>query len=162
MIYLILIIVQLLQPAPLYVVSPDFEHGGSIPAHCTCDGLNAHPTLIVHGIPEAVKSLALIVEDLSDEPAWLVWNIPPTETLDKIALDGGQRGVSTSAYRGPCPESEVVQTYTFKVYALDTLLQLRGNVGRIELEEAMRSHILATGELQGNYSRTVVRGNNGK
>ena len=160
MVYLILLITQLLQPAPLYVVSPDFEDGGSIPAHCTCDGSNNHPTLIVHGIPEAAKSLTLIVDDAgsSAAPVWLVWNIPPEETLDELTLVGEKEGEIRRAYRGLCPESGMVQTYAFKVYALDTLLKLPQNAGRVELEKAMQNHIVAKGELRGNYSRSVVTG----
>ena len=160
MVYLILLIGQLLQPAPLYVVSPDFEDGGSIPAHCTCDGANNQPTLIVHGIPGAAKSLTLIVDgaESSVESEWLVWNIPPEETLDELTLVGKKDAEIRRTYRGLCPESGVVQSYAFKVYALDTLLELPDNAGRVELEKAMESHILASGELRGNYSRSVVTG----
>lgn len=159
MVYLILLIAQLLQPAPLYVVSPDFEDGGSIPVHCTCDGANNQPTLIVHGIPEAAKSLTLIVDGAqSSASEWLVWNIPPEETLDELTLVGGKEAEIKRTYRGLCPESGVVQSYAFKVYALDTLLELPDNAGRVELEKAMESHILASGELRGNYSRSMVTG----
>jgi Raf kinase inhibitor-like YbhB/YbcL family protein len=155
----------LLQPAPLYIVSPDFEDGGSIPRHCTCDGMNAYPTLIVHGIPEGARSLTLVVQDAKSPlaPQWLAWNIPPIETLDEhTLLDLKNIGTMEGPYQGPCPENESVQTYAFHVYALDTLLSLPANVARVQLDEAMHDHILAKGMLQGNYSRSMVRGKKNK
>ena len=159
--YLILLVTLLLQPAPLYIVSPDFEDGGSIPARYTCDGMNSNPTLIVHGIPEGTQSLTLIIEDTETplEPQWLVWNIPPIETLDEHTLLAINESTKmNSAYGGLCPANQSLHTYAFRVYALDTLLTLRPDVSRMELEKAMQNHIMATGKLQGNYSRSVVMG----
>ena len=160
--HVLFLVTLLLQPAPLYIVSPDFEDGGTIPTHCTCDGRNTNPTLIVHGIPKGTRSLALIVED-TDSPLdaqWLAWNIPPVETLDgETFLDITGNVRTAGNYRGPCPESGAVQRYAFNIYALDTLLTLPSNTGRIALEKTMDAHILAAGKLQGTYSRSVVVGN---
>jgi phosphatidylethanolamine-binding protein (PEBP) family uncharacterized protein len=40
----------------------------------------------------------------------------------------------------------------FKIFALDTKLELKPNARRAELDTAMRGHVLAQGELMGRYS----------
>lgn len=153
----------LLQPAPLNIISPDFPNGGAIPAKFTCDGEDVNPTLIVNGIPEGTKSLALVVEDpdapLTTYTQWLVWNIPPTETIAENSIPGiqGINTVGKNPYRGPCPVAGS-QRYSFKVYALKRILTLQPEADRSELEKAMQGHILATGELLGEYDRTVAVG----
>lgn len=159
---LLIFTILLPQPSPLYIVSPDFADGGSIPAKFTCDGEGIYPTLIVNGMPQDTESLVLIVEDpdAPDKTQWMLWNIPPMETitdnnlreLDAAHKDGG------SAYRGLCPANDSGQRYTFRVYALDELLNLRSNAGREEIENAIRDHVVASGQLQGEYSRSVVTG----
>ncbi|MEX2231852.1 MAG: YbhB/YbcL family Raf kinase inhibitor-like protein [Cyclobacteriaceae bacterium] len=145
------------------IISPDFPNGGAIPAKFTCDGEDVNPTLIVNGIPEGTKSLALVVEDpdapLTTYTQWLVWNIPPTETIAENSIPGiqGINTVGKNPYRGPCPVAGS-QRYSFKVYALKRILTLQPEADRSELEKAMQGHILATGELLGEYDRTVAVG----
>jgi Raf kinase inhibitor-like YbhB/YbcL family protein len=55
-------------------------------------------------------------------------------------------------FGGPCPPSGV-HRYFFKVYALDTTLDLPKSTTKEKLEHAMEGHILAYGELIGKYSR---------
>ena len=152
-----------LQPPELIIVSPDFPSGGLIPVRFTCDGEDINPTLIVSGIPEGTRSLTLVVEDpdapLTTYTQWLVWNIPPTETIAENTIPGVQ-GINTvgkNPYRGPCPVADS-QRYAFKVYALSKLLQLEEDAKRQDVEKAMEGYILAKGELIGEYSRTLVVG----
>lgn len=56
-------------------------------------------------------------------------------------------------YGGPCPPKGGPHRYTFRLYALDTVLDLDAGVGRAELDQAMEGHILATGQLVGRFSR---------
>lgn len=152
----------LLQPAPLYIISPDFANEGTMPRRCTCDGEDVHPTLIVNGIPSETKSLVLLVEDGEDmlEPltGWLVWNIPPSETILANTLEGltGAKAVLKEEYQGPCPESGKSQRYSFKVYALEDMLPLEADADKDAVLAAMEGKILASGELTGIYSRTEV------
>ena len=163
--FMISMFIFLLQPAQLNVISPDFPNEGNIPSKFTCDGEDINPTLIVNGIPEGTKSLTLVVEDpdapLTTFTQWLVWNIPPTETIPENSIPGiqGVNTVGKNPYRGPCPVSvSGAQRYTFKVYALNKKLNLKAEASRNEVEKAMEGHILAMGELLGEYNRSLATG----
>jgi Raf kinase inhibitor-like YbhB/YbcL family protein len=142
----------------LTVKSPAFENNKLIPSKYTCDGEEVSPPLTVEGIPEKTKSLALIMED-PDAPAglfihWLVWNIPPTNEIQENSVPGTE-GLNTNkknSYHGPCPPGGT-HRYYFKVYALDTHLNLSAFSEKEVLENAMQNHILAHGELIGLYRR---------
>ena len=137
------------------VSSSAFQAGAMIPAEFTCKGANLNPPLQFHGIPKEAKSLVLIVDD-PDAPGglfthWLVWNIAPGTTqisarsVPNGAIEGtsdfGQRG-----YGGPCPPSGT-HRYYFRVFALDQKIDLPAGAQRSALDRALKSHILARGEL---------------
>lgn len=52
--------------------SSEFEHKTFIPQKFTCQGNGINPALIIEGIPEKVKSLALIMDD-PDAPAEILY-----------------------------------------------------------------------------------------
>jgi Raf kinase inhibitor-like YbhB/YbcL family protein len=142
----------------LTISSPAFEGNKLIPSKYTCDGDDVNPPLHIEGIPEKTKSLVLTVDD-PDAPMgtwdhWTVWNIPPTNKIKENSVPGTE-GTNTSgkhSYGGPCPPSGT-HRYFFKVYALDTKLDLNPNSRKKDVEKAMKDHILAKGELVGLYSR---------
>ena len=144
----------------LSIKSPVFENNQLIPAKYTCDGDNVNPPLTIEGVPEEAKSLVLIVDD-PDVPMgtwdhWIVWNIPPAPRKIEENTVPGTEGMSTyrkHAYGGPCPPYGT-HRYFFKVYALDTKLDLSQNSGKKAVEKAMESHMLAKGELIGLYRRS--------
>jgi Raf kinase inhibitor-like YbhB/YbcL family protein len=142
----------------LYVTSPDFRHNDLIPMKFTCDGKDINPALAIEGVPVSAKSLALIVDD-PDAPHktwvhWVVWNIPVTTSIAENTVPGeqGLNDFGRVEFGGPCPPSGV-HRYFFKVYALDTTLDLPKSTTKEKLEHAMEGHILAYGELIGKYSR---------
>lgn len=142
----------------LKVTSRAFSRKGMIPAQYTCDGEDINPPLDLGPVPAEAKSLVLIVED-PDAPAgtwlhWLVWNIPVTHHLHEQEIPGeqGLNDFGRNTYGGPCPPSGT-HRYFFKVYALDDLIDLPDGSTRREVEDAMRDHILAYGELVGLYKR---------
>jgi Raf kinase inhibitor-like YbhB/YbcL family protein len=143
----------------LTVSCPAFENNTLIPPKYTCDGDDVNPPLTVEGIPEGTKSMVLIVED-PDAPAglwvhWLVWNIAPTSTIKENSVPGTE-GINTyrrHAYGGPCPPFGT-HRYFFKVYALNTTLNLSSGSDKEDVERAMQGHILAEGELVGLYRRS--------
>jgi Raf kinase inhibitor-like YbhB/YbcL family protein len=54
---------------------------------------------------------------------------------------------------GPCAPTGT-HHYHFKVYALDTKLTLTDGSNKAQLEDAMKGHVLSTGELIGLYKKT--------
>ena len=142
------------------VTTPAFQAGGDIPAKFTCNGANVNPELKINGAPNEAKALVLIVDD-PDAPHglfthWILWNIDPKTTNigENSAPVGGVQGTNDFGkrnYGGPCPPSGT-HRYFFKIFALDTKLDLKPNARRAELDAVMRGHTLAQGELIGRYS----------
>ena len=138
--------------------SLDFEHEGHIPEKFTCDGEDISPSLIIEDVPEGTKRLALIVED-PDAPAgiwihWVVFNIHITDVIEEDEIPGiqGINDFRKLDYGGPCPPSGT-HRYFFKLYALDTKLDLEEGCRKKDLLKAMEGHILAETELIGLYQR---------
>jgi Raf kinase inhibitor-like YbhB/YbcL family protein len=141
----------------LSVSSPAFMPGENIPTRFTCDGENLSPKLEINNLPPETVSLALIVED-PDAPNgtwthWIVWDIPPTNTIEENSLPGvqGLNDFGTLVYGGPCPTIGT-HRYFFRVYALDTKLDLKEGSTREEMMKALEYHVIGSGELMGNYS----------
>ena len=153
----------------MQIESPAFANGGAIPSVYTCDGEGINPPLSFRDVPKEAKSLALIVDD-PDIPEsakksysvevwdhWIIWNISP-ETVeinqDSVPV-GAVIGKNTSGnnlYGPPCPPDRE-HRYFFKLYALDTTLELNPNTKGLELIKAMQGHILIEAELMGRYQR---------
>lgn len=148
------------------LVSPDFEHEAVIPREYTCDGENINPVLYIRDVPSQAQSLVLLMDD-PDVPTsvradnnwdhWVVFNIPPTTArIDKNSVpEGAIVGRSTSganAYGGPCPP-DGEHRYFFKVYALDTVLDLTARATKQDVLNAMEGHIYDQTELMGRYTR---------
>lgn len=154
------------QRMALQVTSSAFSEGGMIPKRNTCDGPDVSPDLSWTGVPEDTKSLALICDD-PDAPVgtwvhWILFNIPPGETglaaeipPHKTLENGAKHGTNDFRrldYGGPCPPAGT-HRYYFKLYALDTELNLDSGIAKARLLEAMKGHILAEGQLMGKYKR---------
>jgi Raf kinase inhibitor-like YbhB/YbcL family protein len=142
----------------LRVSSSVFKDGEFIPKKYTCDGENISPPIGIENIPVEATSLALIVDD-PDAPAgtwvhWVVWNIPVTHHIKENNIHGteGKNDFMQQHYGGPCPPSGT-HRYFFKVYALDTLLELPAYSNKNSLEKAMSEHIIGFGELIGLYKK---------
>jgi Raf kinase inhibitor-like YbhB/YbcL family protein len=148
------------------ITSSAFKEGQMIPAKYTCDGDNISPPLNWQQVPKGVKSFALICDD-PDAPIgiwihWVLWNIPaeanglPEAVPATTKLpDGSKQGITDfrrPGYGGPCPPSGT-HRYFFKIYALDTMLDLPDTSTKQNLLEAMKGHILAEGSLMGKYKR---------
>jgi len=150
----------------LKVTSHAFEHNGMIPSKYTADGADVSPPVAWQGVPENAQSIAVICDD-PDAPMgtwvhWLIWNIPansdgldenvPSDAVLEDGICQGTTDFGQIGYGGPAPPSGV-HRYFFKVYALDTMLNLSADSVKPELEAAMKGHILAKGELVGKYTR---------
>jgi Raf kinase inhibitor-like YbhB/YbcL family protein len=152
------IILTIIAQSTLIVKSSAFEDNGFIPAKYTCDGDGISPPLTIGNLPQETKSLALIIDD-PDAPAgtfdhWIMWNIPPKEKIEENTAPGkeGKNGKKENKYAPPCPPSGT-HHYHFKVYALDTMLELYDNTDKKSLMKAMEGHILTTGKLIGIYKK---------
>lgn len=147
--------------ASMELKSTAFEHNSSIPVKYTCDGENVSPPLSISAVPEDAKSLVLIAED-PDAPAgtfchWTVWNIPPQvrEIPEDSVPEGAIEGLTDFGkvgWGGPCPPSGT-HRYFFKIYALDTILNLPEGASKDQLQQAIKGHLLGEAELVGLYAR---------
>ncbi len=145
----------------LQITSSAFQNNGNIPREYTCDGKDINPPLMIAGVPQGTKSLALICDD-PDAPVgiwvhWVIWNIDPgvKEIKENTVPQGAVQGINDfrkHSYGGPCPPSGT-HRYFFKVYALDTMLGISTNSTKADLEKAMKGHILGEGQLIGLYKR---------
>ena len=144
------------------ITSPVFEPGGLIPPKYTCEGLDENPPLVIRNIPNAAKSLSIIVEDQNVTHGtfdhWIVWNIPVKEDIKENMVPGleGMNSLGGKGYKGPCPVSGT-HHYFFRIFALDTILELKEGASRKEVEEAMSKHIIASGKLVGLYKKMSER-----
>jgi len=156
----------------LSLTSSAFENNGSIPSQFTCDAENVSPPLSILGVPEGTKSLALIMDD-PDVPKqlrpdgvfdhWTLFNISPppaggtTEIMQgESAGTAGANGAGKNEYAGPCPPREYEPSehrYFFRLYALDTGLDLPEGASKAEILKAMEGHVIAQAELMGKYKR---------
>ncbi len=148
------------------IKSPAFVLGGKIPGKYTCDGIDISPPLIWTSGPEGTKTFALICDD-PDAPmgTWVHWilfnlsadiielreNVPPERELERGAKQG-MNDFRKIGYGGPCPPGGT-HRYYFKLYALDTEINLEAGATKSELLKAMEDHILAEGQLMGRYER---------
>ncbi|MBC7879547.1 MAG: YbhB/YbcL family Raf kinase inhibitor-like protein [Anaerolineales bacterium] len=152
--------------APLALTSPAFANGEAIPVNYSCDGTDATPPLTWTDPPRGTKSFALIMDDPDAGSTpwvhWVIFNIPasargldeglPTDAqLSDESIQGKASPYSTG-YHGPCPPAGT-HHYVFKLYALDTKLDLDESTSKTALLDAMESHILTTAELIGTFER---------
>ncbi len=150
----------------LALTSTAFKEGETIPKKYTCDGPDISPPLEWESAPANTGSLALIAED-PDAPmgTWVHWvvydippnvselaeNIPPEKTLPDGAVQG-KNDFRNIGYGGPCPPSGT-HRYYFRLYALDTKLNLPPGSTKFDLVKAMQGHIVSEAQLMGKYSR---------
>lgn len=165
---------------PLDVSSSAFEPGAEIPVQYSCHGANLSPPLEWAGVPDGTQTLALTVDDPDSEPPgfvhWVVYNIPASSAgmpegvpAEAILPDGTLQGTNDFAlfvdegqtfpggapvnrvgYDGPCPGD--THRYVFRLYALDTVLDLQAEATMAELLLAMEGHVLGEAELTGVYT----------
>jgi Raf kinase inhibitor-like YbhB/YbcL family protein len=144
-----------------------FKDGTTIPDVYTCKGKDISPSLSWKEIPAGTKSIALIMDD-PDAPGgtfvhWVLYNVPAgTQKMpegmpyDKTLPDGSMQGMTDfgrTGYGGPCPPPGKPHRYFFKIFALDSMINLPPGASKKQLENVMAGHILAKGEIIGMYKR---------
>ena len=146
----------------LQLTSDAFSNGQSIPAKYSCIGKNISPALAWTEPPAGTQSFALIVDD-PDAPGrtwvhWVLFNIAantrslPEDFSADSSIAVGNNSSSQASYQGPCPPSGT-HRYYFKLYALDTAINLLPGATKDQLLKEMDGHILAQAELLGTFSK---------
>ncbi len=142
------------------LVSAAFAQNGPIPATYTCQGANVSPPLEMRGVPDAAKSMVLVVED-PDAPLgtwthWTVWNVAPRASFPEGAPPAnaieGKTSFGKPGYGGPCPPAGV-HRYFFKLYALDDVPALPPSTDARALEAAIAPHVIEKAGLVGTYRK---------
>ena len=150
-----------------HIESAAFKEGAFIPARFSCQGENVSPPLAWADPPAGVRSFTLIVED-PDAPAgtwthWVAYNLPAraramAENTPKQGelSNGGLQGTSSFGsvgYGGPCPPPGKAHRYFFRLYALDTVLNLKAGATRSDVVAAMKGHVVGEAQLMGRFKR---------
>lgn len=146
--------------------SSDFKDGAAISKINTCEGANTSPELHWLNPPDNTQSFALICDD-PDAPTaepwvhWIVYNIPSSqkkliEGFDRTVKlgDGTMQGLNTFdriGFDGPCPPNNENHRYFFKLYALDTVLNVEPGLTKNQLLSEIEGHIIDQAELIGTY-----------
>lgn len=147
--------------------SPAFKEGEMIPVKYTCDDADVSPALSWSEPPEATRELVLICDDpdapigtwdhwvlygLPADTAGLPEGVPKTKEIESGGVHG-KNSWGNLGYGGPCPPKGSAHRYFFRLYAIDTKLDLKPGASKKEVLNAIEGHILAKGELMGKYAR---------
>ena len=142
--------------------SSAFKEGDTIPKQHTGDGKDTSPPLAWTGAPQGTKSFAVICDD-PDAPRgtwvhWVLFNLPADtrelkEGAEPKGATQGKNDFGNFGYGGPAPPKGNPHRYFFKLYALDTMLDLPAGATKAQLVAAMKGHVLAEGQLMGKYQR---------
>ncbi|MBM3254609.1 MAG: YbhB/YbcL family Raf kinase inhibitor-like protein [Candidatus Omnitrophica bacterium] len=144
-----------------------FKSNEEIPLKHTYNNENLSPWLIWSDVPPGTRSFALICDD-PDAPVktWVHWvifnipeetrelkeNLPNQEILDNGAIQG-VNDFGEIGYSGPSPPPGTVHRYIFKLYALDTTLNLKPKATKDDLLKAMKDHAIGEARLIGIFGR---------
>jgi Raf kinase inhibitor-like YbhB/YbcL family protein len=148
----------------MQLTSTAFKEGEPIPDAHGYENKNLSPPLKWNDVPQGVKSFALICDD-PDAPRgtwvhWVLFNIPgetrelSSSPAGKVDLPGaiqGKNDFKKLGYGGPAPPSGT-HRYYFKLYALNTFLDLKEGATKDDLVKAMKDHIVGQGQLMGKFS----------
>ena len=147
----------------LQLTSSAFSHGDEIPRKFGYKNGNISPPLTIDKIPSDAKSMTLIMDDPDAMGAvgkvwvhWIMWNINPTTTeiTESMIPSGSVEGMTDFGevgYGGPAPPDKI-HTYVFKLYALDSVLDLSSESSKADVEKAMEGHIIEQATLKGTYT----------
>jgi Raf kinase inhibitor-like YbhB/YbcL family protein len=150
--------------ASITVGSSSFNNGDRIPQKFSCDGAGLSPDVQLPTPPSGTKSFLIVMDDpdASGFVHWLLYNVPPAtrdipEGASPRGLPAGAaegaNSLGNTGYFGPCPPPPNPHHYVFRVYALDSGLNLPAGATKKQLAAAARGHILAEGTMTALYIR---------
>lgn len=160
------------------ITSGGFKDSEKLDAKYTVEAQDVSPPISWSDAPPGTKSFALVCDD-PDAPSprkpgpepwvhWVIFNIAADlrelpqgigHELGPEQVPGARHGVNSwpsdnVGYRGPAPPpGSGTHRYFFKLYALDSMLDLSAGATKKQLLEAMSGHILGEGQLVGTYER---------
>jgi Raf kinase inhibitor-like YbhB/YbcL family protein len=152
------------------LTSTAFPAGEAIPVRHTGEGEDLSPPLQWMNPPEGTKTFAIIVDD-PDAPDkvfvhWLIYNLPgisrelsegvPREPSLPNGTRQGRNDFGEIRYSGPAPPPGNPHHYFFRIYALNSGVNLPPGTSKEELLVSMHNHILAQTELIGTYAASRV------
>jgi Raf kinase inhibitor-like YbhB/YbcL family protein len=142
------------------ISSPAFRNGERIPRQYSRQGGDKSPPLDISEVPPKAQSLTLIMDD-PDAPRgtythWVVFDVDPrkADIAEDQVPENARQGANDwgeSGYGGPKPPSGE-HRYFFRLFALDTKLNLPPGSPRKEIEQAMKGHVLDQAETMGRYA----------
>ena len=163
------------------VTSTKFNRIRRIPRKYSCTEEDVSPPISWSEPPEGTVSLALVVDSNQHPGGlwahWVLWGIPPeSRGLPEAVANAadapsigpnarqGTNGEDIVGWSGPCPppinlasdargtpKDRIVSEYFFKLYALDTDVDLGSDATMEDLLRAIDGHILVGGELTGEH-----------
>ena len=149
--------------AHMQLTSPAFTNNSTIPQKYGQNFEDINPPLTITDLPAGTISLALTMDD-PDVPAmagvpvwdhWVVFNIPAIITeIPEAWTINGTKGKGTRGkleYSGPKPPDRE-HRYFFRIYALDTMMNLPEGSTKDQLLAAIERHVLAQSELMGRFA----------
>ena len=110
----------------------------------------------------------MLIFDDPDAPGgtwvhWVLYNVPanarslPEDVPSTQVVEGvGEQGLNSwgrDGYGGPCPPKGSTHDYVWRLYALDTMLDLDPGATQEDVAQAMDGHILAAGQFAAQYGR---------
>ena len=134
--------------------SSSFKNGEEIPRKYGYKKDNVNPPLKIKDIPNHCKSLVLIMDDPDAMGAvgkiwvhWVVWNID--SNIEEIKENSvpensiqGKTDFGETTYGGPAPPDKE-HTYVFKLYALDSKLDLKEGSTKAQVETIKVSIVIS-------------------
>ena len=146
-------------PVTLELWSDAWGLDDAIPEKYSGHGENISPPRSWGEPPAGTQSFALIMDDPDASAVagfiwdhWLIYNIPadsrslpegiPAENELADGSRHGETSFGTLKYGGPCPPAGRNHGYAFRLYALDTFLDLEPGATKSEIFSAMLGHVL--------------------
>ena len=136
------------------IISGDFKEGEEIPKKFGYKHGNEEPH--IDFIPGETEPFpwAMIMDDPDAMKAvgkvWVHW-LEYGNTDGGGSFTAGKNDFGEIGYGGPAPP-DGRHTYVFKLYELDTDLDLKEGYSKQELEDAMKGHIIVESKLTGTYA----------
>jgi len=139
------------------IVTLDFLE---FPNSYTCKGEDRTPSLNIKNLNATSVAIMVFnpfIKSCCSFTPWIVWNLPPLSRIPEgipkepqvtypVQAVQGRNDYGTIGYQGPCPPEGEMHRYQFRVYGLDTMLDLPAGSTKDELIQAMKGHVVQYGE----------------